>query len=215
MERAAEALRGGEVVVVPTDTVYGLAVVAALPEAAARLFALKGRPGEVALPVLVADVDQALALADDDLPAAALDAMRRWWPGPLTVVVRRRGGLGLELGGTDDATIGLRVPAHPVPRGLAARVGPLAVTSANLHGSATPVTAAGVVEHLGAGVGLVLDAGPSDGVSSTVVSCLGDEMRLLRAGKVPFADIVAVTAGPDGSEVVEASHHDQDEERPR
>ncbi|MBW3574677.1 MAG: threonylcarbamoyl-AMP synthase [Actinobacteria bacterium] len=215
MERAAEALRGGEVVVVPTDTVYGLAVVAALPGATARLFALKGRPGEVALPVLVADVDQALALAGDDLPAAALRMMRRWWPGPLTVVVRRRGGLGLDLGGTDDASIGLRVPAHPVPRGLAARVGPLAVTSANLHGCPTPVTAAGVVEHLGAGVGLVLDAGESDGAPSTVVSCLGDELRLLRAGHVPFAHVIAVAAGPDGTEIVQGSHHDEAEERPR
>ena len=169
VERAAEALRGGEVVVVPTDTVYGLAVVAALPGATARAFALKGRPGDVALPVLVADVDQALALAADDVPAGALRLMRRWWPGGLTVVVRRRGELGLELGGADDETIGLRVPAHPVPLALAARVGPLAVTSANLHGSPTPVTAAGVMEHLGAGLGVVLDAGACDGAPSTVV----------------------------------------------
>ncbi len=180
--------------VVPTDTVYGLAVLAQRRGAAARLFAMKRRPPDVALPVLVADVDQARALAGDDLPDVARRLMERFWPGGLTVVVRRRPGAGLELGGPDDETVGLRLPAHPVPVALAARLGPLAVTSANVHGRPTPETALEVVDELGDEVGLVLDGGRCAGAASTVVSCVGDEVRLLREGTVPFADIVA--SGP-------------------
>lgn len=185
--RAAEALRAGRPVVVPTDTVYGLA---ADPRHTRALFDIKNRPPEVALPVLVADTDQALALAAVDLCAAARRLMDRWWPGGLTLVVPRRHGLGFDLGGGDDATIGLRLPAHPVPVALAAAVGPLAVTSANRHGEATPVTAPGVVLQLGAEVEVVLDGGPCEGASSTVVSCLDGELRVLREGAIPSSRIL-------------------------
>lgn len=192
IERAAEVLSAGGVVVLPTDTVYGLAVLARLPGLAERLFALKRRPPEVAVPVLVADLDQARALAGDDLPDVARRLMERFWPGGLTVVVPRRPELRLELGGHDDDTVGLRLPAHPVPVALAARVGPLAVTSANLHGRPTPESAPGVIAQLGDGPDLVLDAGPCTGAASTVVSCVGDEVRVLREGTVAAADVVAV-----------------------
>lgn len=181
--------------VVPTDTVYGLAVLAGLSGATARVFALKTRPPEVALPVLVADIAQATALAAEDLPTLARRLMQRWWPGRLTVVVRRRPQLGLELGGADHGTIGLRLPAHPVPLALAARLGPLAVTSANLHGRATPGTATGVVDQLGVDPGVVLDGGRCTGAASTVVSCVDGDLRLLREGAVPFADILATASG--------------------
>jgi tRNA threonylcarbamoyl adenosine modification protein (Sua5/YciO/YrdC/YwlC family) len=187
LDRAVEALREGRSVVLPTDTVYGLA---AGPGQTAGLFAVKSRPREVALPVLVADVDQGLALAAEGLPAQVLRLMDRWWPGGLTVVVPRRPGLHLDLGG-DDATIGLRLPAHPVPVALAAAVGPLAVTSANRHGRPTPATAAEVVAQLGPGVAVALDGGPCTGAASTVVAWRDGQLRVLREGAVPSAAVLA------------------------
>ncbi len=195
VDEAARALVAGGVVVVPTDTVYGVAADPRVPGATARLFALKGRPPDVPLPVLVADLDQALALAADDVPEAARRLMERFWPGGLTVVVRRRPGLGLELGGSDDTTIGLRLPDHPVPTALAVRAGPLATTSANRHGEATPARAVDVAQHLGQGVAVVLDAGLCDGDASTVVACLDEEVRVLRPGKVPPAEVLAEGRG--------------------
>ena len=190
--RAVEALRDGRPLVIPTDTVYGLA---ADPRRTAGLFALKARPLDVALPVLVAGVDQALALAADDLEPVVRRLMDRWWPGGLTLVVARRRGLDLDLGGPDDATIGLRLPAHPVPVALAGAIGPLAVTSANRHGQATPATAVEVAAQLGDGASLVLDGGPCQGRASTVVSCVDGALRVLREGAVPSVDVLA-EAGP-------------------
>lgn len=190
LARASGALRAGQAVVIPTDTVYGLA---ADPRQTGVLFALKDRPLHVALPVLVADVDQALALAAVDLPPAVLRLMERWWPGGLTLVVPRRDGLDLDLGGSDDATIGLRMPAHPVPVALATSAGPLAVTSANRHGQSTPAVAAGVADQLGPGVSLVLDAGPCAGAPSTVVAWAGGQLQVLREGVVPSR---AILGGP-------------------
>lgn len=195
IEDAADALAAGGIVVVPTDTVYGVAVDPRSPGGAARLFALKRRPPDVPLPVLVADLDQALALAADALPDAALRLMERFWPGGLTVVVRRRPALGLELGGRDDTTIGLRLPAHPVPVALAARAGAVATTSANRHGEATPAGAAEVAEDLGPGVEIVLDAGPCRGDASTVVTCVDGGVRVLREGAVPAAEVLAEGRG--------------------
>lgn len=186
--RAAEALRAGQPVIVPTDTVYGLA---ADPRRAEVLFAVKRRPADVAVPVLVADVGQALDLAAEGLPPVVARLMSRWWPGGLTLVLPRREGLGLDLGGPDDATIGVRQPAHPVPVALAAAAGPLAVTSANRHGEVTPETAPEVIAGLDGRATLALDAGPCRGRASTVVSCLDGELRLLREGAVPFGEILA------------------------
>ncbi len=110
---------------------YGLAADPFRTGASDRLFAVKRRPRTVELPVLVADVEQALSLAIA-VPAAALRLMERCWPGPLTIVLPRRPDLNADLG-TDDATIGIRCPRHPVPLALCRAVGPLATTSANRH----------------------------------------------------------------------------------
>ena len=180
---AAEALRSGGVVLLPTDTVYGIAVVASTPGATGRLFALKERSEGQPVAVLVADRAQALALAD--APGdAALRLMERLWPGPLTLVVRRSPtASSLELGG-DPATVGLRCPDHDLVRALATEVGPLATTSANRHRQPTPRTAAEAAASLVGPVDLVVDGGRLGSVASTVVDLTGSEPKVLREGAV-------------------------------
>lgn len=183
LEDAVDALRRGEVVVIPTDTVYGVAVAASVPGATARLFEVKARPSDVALPVLVADEAQARDIVVVSTRAAAL--MAAHWPGGLTIVLPRRPGFDADLGGTDPTTVGVRVPDHDVPRRLAQQVGPLVTTSANLHGQPTPPTAAEVRAALG--VDVVVDGGRCDGAPSTVVRVDGDSVVVLRQGSVTVA----------------------------
>jgi tRNA threonylcarbamoyl adenosine modification protein (Sua5/YciO/YrdC/YwlC family) len=192
VERAAAALARGEVVGLPTDTVYGIAALARLPEACTRLCALKERPEEVALPVLVADLDQALGLIDrSDGSGRGLAALARaFWPGPLTVVVRRARAAPLGLGG-DPSTVGLRCPDNELVRRLARQLGPLAVTSANRHGDAPCVTAAEVRALFGRAVATVVDGGRCDSMPSTVVSLTGPEPRCVREGALAFGRVVA------------------------
>lgn len=175
---ALDALLAGEPVIIPTDTVYG---VGTLPASSARLFEVKERPLDVALPVLAADAEQALALAD--APEIALALAERFWPGGLTIVVPRRPGLDWDLGGSDPTTIGVRVPDHDVPRELARAAGPLAVTSANRHGRPTAETADDAARELPA-VRVVVDGGTCAGAPSTVVSCVGARPRVLREGRI-------------------------------
>jgi L-threonylcarbamoyladenylate synthase len=188
LAEAVAALSAGLPIGVPTDTVYGLAADPTAPGATERVFRAKRRPREVDLPVLVATPDQALSLATA-VPSVALALMDRFWPGPLTLVIPRRPDLSTDLG-EDDATIGVRCPDHPVPRALCARVGPLATTSANLHGQPTSVTAQEVAAVFGAAVPVVLDGGPCRGSPSTVVDCTGQEPRLLREGRIPWAEVL-------------------------
>ncbi len=189
LEEATGALRAGLVVGIPTDTVYGLAAEPSRPGATRRLFDLKARPQSVALPVLVADVAQALALAVADRMAVAL--MERWWPGALTLVLARRPSPWFADLGGDGETIGLRCPAHPVPLALAAAVGPLATTSANRHGGAPLETAQELSAELGPGVAVILDGGRCSGSPSTVVDCTGVEPGCLREGSIRWAEVVA------------------------
>lgn len=193
---AAEALRAGQVVGIPTDTVYGLAVDPWQPGAADRVFAAKGRPRGVELPVLVADIEQVDWLCDQ-IPGDAARLMNRFWPGGLTVVVPRRPGPGPDLG-DNRATVGVRCPDHAVPRGLCGLVGPLATTSANRHGAPPATEATGVADL--PGVAVVLDGGTRSGRPSTVVDCSrpGPPV-LLRAGRVAWEDIAA-ELGLDPSE---------------
>lgn len=177
LDIAEAALRRGEAIVIPTDTVYG---VACLPAFTARLFEVKGRPTDVALPVLVADRPQAETVATFSPRAAEL--ADRHWPGGLTLVLPRAAGFDADLGGTDTATVGVRVPDHDVPRELARRVGPLVTTSANRHGRPTPATAADAAAELG--VAVWLDGGVLGGAPSTVVRVLGESVEILRQGAV-------------------------------
>jgi L-threonylcarbamoyladenylate synthase len=185
---ARVALGAGQVVGIPTDTVYGLAVDPWAQGASEAVFAIKGRPRRVVLPVLVAGVEQAHDLGDIGPVAFAL--MRRWWPGALTIVVAARPDLGADLGG-DGTTVGLRCPAHLVALALCAG-GPLATTSANLHGEPPVTTAAELAASL-PGVALVVDGGPCRQDPSSVVDTTGPHLGLLRAGSVPWEDILAST----------------------
>jgi tRNA threonylcarbamoyl adenosine modification protein (Sua5/YciO/YrdC/YwlC family) len=180
IDDAVDALLRGEVVGLPTDTVYGIAVATSVAGATMRIFDVKERPINVPLPVLVADVDQAGEVADVSPLAAEL--MAAHWPGALTIVLPRTAGFDVDLGGSDAATVGVRVPDHDVPRELARRVGPLATTSANRHGRPTPPTAAEVQAELG--IDVVIDGGRCEGAPSTVVRIVGDVVDILRQGAV-------------------------------
>lgn len=188
---AADALRHGRIVGIPTDTVYGLAADPTRPGATAALFAAKGRPAQLELPVLVADLAQAEALAGPEgMAPVARRLAGAFWPGALTLVVTRRRGLDWELGG-DGATIGLRCPAHDLVRSLCSEVGPLATTSANRHGEPPLTTARALVAEFGPDMAVV-DGGRCDSLPSTVVDLTAATPRCLRQGAVPFLDVERV-----------------------
>ena len=184
LEEAAAALRSGGVVLVPTDTVYGLA--ALTPGAEEDLFVLKGRPGDRSIAVLVADRPAAESLAAS-VPPALAELMDRHWPGPLTVVLPRPQASGPQLGGDRD-TVGVRCPDHPWLRRLLGEVGPLATTSANRHAQPTPPRASDVLAALppvpdsSAAITVAIDGGPCAGEASTVVTWQDGELKILRPG---------------------------------
>jgi L-threonylcarbamoyladenylate synthase len=197
---AVRVLRAGGIVALPTDTVYGIAVDIATPRGIERLFDAKRRPADRAVMLLLADAAQAADLAA--WPAAAVALSGAFWPGGLTVVVPQRPDVRLPPALTGGRpTIGLRVPDHPSPRALAAGVGPLPVTSANLSGVPAAGTAAEIQAQLGDAIDLILDGGPSHGgPASTVVDCSGDVPRILRVGAIApaaVADCLRVAALPE------------------
>jgi L-threonylcarbamoyladenylate synthase len=192
---AIDALRGGEVVGLPTDTVYGLAALPAIAEATHRLFVLKGRGSDIPIAVLCADAAQAFGLAAPDAPTHEVRRIaERLWPGPLTLVLSRRPGLGYELGEPAD-TVGVRCPDNALVRAIAAVVGPIATTSANRHREPTSPTAEGVAATFGVGLGLVLDGGRCEAPPSTVVAVTGAEWRVLREGTIPLAEVKVAARG--------------------
>jgi tRNA threonylcarbamoyl adenosine modification protein (Sua5/YciO/YrdC/YwlC family) len=184
------ALEAGAVVALPTDTVYGLAV---LPGAAAgvdRLFEMKGRPDSIAVALLVADVAQAerLMIMND----TALRLAATFWPGALTIVAERALGLGLELGG-DESTIGVRCPNAAYVQQICQRLGPIAVTSANRHGE-QPAESVAMLRHAFGSQLLIADGGQCCGEPSTVVDVRGDSVLLLRAGAIGYDEVCAALA---------------------
>jgi L-threonylcarbamoyladenylate synthase len=193
LAEAVRALSAGWPVGIPTDTVYGLAVDPFRPGATDRLFAAKRRPREVNLPVLVSGLEQVFLLATG-IPEGAMRLMDRFWPGPLTIVLPSRPDLDADLG-EDEATVGVRCPDHVVPRALSERAGPLATTSANLHGRPTLTTAEEVVSVFERSVPVVLDGGECRGRPSTVVDCTGQEPKLLREGRLAWDEVRAAFWG--------------------
>jgi tRNA threonylcarbamoyl adenosine modification protein (Sua5/YciO/YrdC/YwlC family) len=193
MAAVLDALGVGGVVVIPTDTIYGLAARIDRPDALRSIFDAKGRPESLALPVLVHGVEQVTSVASS-WPSAADALSDRLWPGPLTLVVPALPEIGPLLGG-DGTTVGVRCPDHMAMRELFGEAGPLAVTSANSHGAPPCTTAAeavAVFEGLSSSiVELVVDGGTCDGVPSTVVDCTASPVRCLRDGGVPWETVLS------------------------
>ncbi|HET7703845.1 MAG TPA: L-threonylcarbamoyladenylate synthase [Candidatus Limnocylindrales bacterium] len=191
---AAEVLRAGGIVALPTDTVYGIAVALDTPGGVEALFAAKQRPPDKGIMLLLAEVAQAPDIGEWPRAAAAL--AEAFWPGGLTVIVPQRPDVAFPPALTaGTATIGLRVPDHPAPRALAAAVGPIPTTSANRSGEPEAGDAAAIVAQLGDAIALVLDGGPAHGgPASTVVDCTVDPPRILREGAIR-ADAVEAALG--------------------
>ncbi|MCW2606126.1 MAG: threonylcarbamoyl-AMP synthase [Frankiales bacterium] len=188
VDAAVLALQRGELVVLPTDTVYGIAADAFSPTAVQRLLTAKGRGRDMPVPVLVGAWRTLDGLVET-VPDAARALVERFWPGGLTLVVRSAPSLAWDLGET-RGTVAVRMPLHPVTLAVLERTGPLAVSSANRSGQAPPTDAAQAQEQLGTAVALYLEAGSSgDPVASTIVDLTGPTPKLLRAGAVSVAEL--------------------------
>lgn len=184
LPEAIELLKGGSLVAFPTDTVYGVAAHAFLPQAVARLYAAKERPREKAIPLLLGAKED-LPLVARDIPQIAWLLIERFWPGGLTLVFFRKATVP-EIVSAGGETVAVRVPDHGLAQALIQGTGaPLAATSANLSGRPEPVTADQVAQQLGARIDLVLDGGPSPGgIPSTVVDLTLSPPTLLRQGAI-------------------------------
>jgi tRNA threonylcarbamoyl adenosine modification protein (Sua5/YciO/YrdC/YwlC family) len=204
---AIEAVRAGELVVLPTDTVYGIAADAFTPSAVAALLAAKGRGRDMPPPVLVGTVRAAEALVED-LGAFGRDLIDEFWPGALTLVCTASKSLRWDLGDT-KGTVAVRMPLHGVALDLLKQSGPLAVSSANLSGSPAATTVDEAQAQLGSAVSVYLDGGPClGGAASTILDLTPTIPRLLRAGAIDVDRLRAVaavitgddTAGPEAPE---------------
>lgn len=181
LDEAAARLAAGDLVVFPTDTVYGLGADAFTPTAVAALLAAKGRTRDKPPPVLIADTMTMAALATDVSPEATALA-EAFWPGPLTLILTAQPSLMWDLGDT-LGTVALRVPDEPLALDLLRRTGPLAVSSANRTGGAAAVTCAQALEQLADAVALYLDGGPTAGPTpSTIVDCTLEVPTVRRLG---------------------------------
>lgn len=200
---AISALKGGGLVVMPTDTVYGIGADAFDGAAVAALLAAKGRGRDMPVPVLVGSWHTIDGLVYS-VPESARELIRAFWPGALSLVVQQAPSLQWDLGDA-QGTVMLRMPLHPVAIDLLREVGPMAVSSANISGRPAAVTAADAREQLGDLVEVYLEAGPSaNGAASTIVDLTGAQPRILREGPVSSADIATVL-GVDAETLTDAT----------
>ena len=180
---AVAALRRGELVVLPTDTVYGVGADAFAPNAVAAILAAKGRGREMPPPVLIPSVQTLDGLATH-VPVYARDLIRAFWPGPLTLVFVAQSSLMWDLGET-NGTVAVRMPKDDIALKLLDVIGPMAVTSANVSGQTPAKTILDAQAQLGSAVSVYLDAGPCpDSLPSTMLDCTGEAPVILRAGAV-------------------------------
>lgn len=196
LDRAALMLKAGELVAMPTETVYGLAADASNGEAVARLYEAKGRPRFN--PLIAHVAGPVMARREVEWPDLAERLATRFWPGPLTLVLPRKpGGSVSDLAAAGLDTLAVRMPDHPAAQMLiTAHGGPLVAPSANPSGKLSPTTAAHVAEGLGRKLALIIDGGACRaGVESTVITIDGEQATLLRPGALPRAEIEAIT-GP-------------------
>ena len=191
LDAAVRGIRRGGVVVIPTDTVYGLACDPANTAAVSRIYAIKRRPDGLELTLLAAslhDIEE-----DVDLGPAARTLAAAYWPGALSIVSSLRGRRWvIPRGGT---TLSVRIPDHPIALELLRRTGPLATTSANRHGEPAADTAEGVAAALGAEVDTVLDGGRSAGLASTIIDCTTTTPRVLRDGPISATALLSLLGG--------------------
>jgi tRNA threonylcarbamoyl adenosine modification protein (Sua5/YciO/YrdC/YwlC family) len=191
VEAAVDALQAGELVVLPTDTVYGIAADAFNPVAVGRLLEAKGRGRDMPTPVLVPNARTLDGLADI-VPAPARDLVREFWPGALTVVIKHAETLAWDLGDT-KGTVAVRMPEDPVALAVLEKTGPLAVSSANRSGLPPAVDAAEAARQLGTAVDVYLDGGPcGEPVPSTIVDLTGSAPKVLRLGALSLDALRAV-----------------------
>jgi L-threonylcarbamoyladenylate synthase len=188
--QALSILRSGGLVAFPTDTVYGVGAPAFDGRAVESIYSAKDRPVEKAIPVLIGNLED-LDKVGINISDAAHKLVVRFWPGPLTILVPKRADLPVAVSAT--GTVGVRVPDHEVARALLRAAGPLAVTSANISGGQSPVTAQEVYEQLGGRIALILDGGKTPGgVPSTLVDSTTPEVRVLREGPISLEEILSV-----------------------
>jgi L-threonylcarbamoyladenylate synthase len=187
--RAVALLQRGQVIAFPTDTVYGVGAHALLPEAVASLYRIKRRPADRAVPLLLSRA-QEMERVCQDLPASAWALARRFWPGGLTLVLRRA-PLVPDVVTAGGPTVAVRVPGYSLVRQICDQLGaPLAASSANLHGQAPPVTAEGIDPTLSRWLPLLLDGGTSPGgIPSTVLDLTVSPAAILRPGPVTAAQL--------------------------
>jgi tRNA threonylcarbamoyl adenosine modification protein (Sua5/YciO/YrdC/YwlC family) len=183
IEAAVAAIQRGDLVVLPTDTVYGLGADAFKSWAVTALLNAKGRGRQTPPPVLVGSRHTIDGLVTN-LPSLARDLVEAFWPGPLTIVVEHAPSLQWDLGET-DGTVGLRMPLHPVALEVLRQTGPMAVSAANKQGQPAPLTAAEAREQFGYSVSVYLESDAAlDRVSSTIVDVISDPPRVLRSGAI-------------------------------
>jgi len=198
IQEAAERIRAGELVAFPTETVYGLGANALDARAVARIYEMKGRPEASPLIVHVASIDMAQSLVTE-WPPEADELARRYWPGPLTLVLPKVSAIP-DIVTAGLPTVGIRVPNHPLAQALIREAGvPIAAPSANRFMGLSPTTAGHVREAFGDAVP-VLDGGPCQvGIESTVVSIIGGELKLLRPGMISLNDVGVAGVPPAGA----------------
>ena len=192
IRQAVGLLREGGVAAIPTDTLYGLAADAFNAEAIERVFAVKERPDGLALPVLLSGLEQ-LEMVSGNVPEEAVALAEAYWPGPLTLIVGKDAALPPRLTAGQE-TVAVRVPAHPVPRELAGRLGrPITGTSANISGAPDPQNIDELRCQVGDRVDCVVSCGPVPaGTASTIVDLTAGVPKLVREGAVSFAEIAAL-----------------------
>ena len=193
IDAAVTAARGGELIVLPTDTVYGIGADAFIPAAVTTMLAAKGRGRNMPPPVLVGTARAAAALVDD-LGAFGQDLIDEFWPGALTLVFRASPTLLWDLGDT-KGTVALRMPLHAVALDVLKQTGPMAVSSANRHGHPAAATVGEAEEQLGEAVSVYLDGGPcADNVPSTILDLTSGIPKVLRVGAIPVDRLRAVAS---------------------
>ncbi|WP_238165378.1 L-threonylcarbamoyladenylate synthase [Kribbella caucasensis] len=208
---AVDAIEAGDLVVLPTDTVYGLAADAFKSDAVQRLLDAKGRGRDMPPPVLISVVESLDALATD-VPDTGRRLCEEFWPGPLTVICHAQGSLMWDLGDT-QGTVALRVPDHENTRELLSRTGPLAVSSANKSGQPAALDVYDAEEQLQDAVAVYLDGGMSTGGQpSTIVDLTGDIPHVVRIGALSMQDIRKIV--PEATTDLEQDEKAEDEEKP-